>query len=105
MTIDQLEKEVEIANAQIIELELHTNVVSPENTLSDMVTFENASEEEVNQRKLKKIYMRKRKILNFIERLKNGFSLKCNECGEEIDLERLLIMPKAGFCTICAKNH
>ncbi|MBT5933775.1 hypothetical protein [Sulfurimonas sp.] len=105
MTIDQLQKEVEIANIQIIELELHTNVVSPESTLSDMITFENASEEEVNQRKLKRIYMRKRKILYFIERLKSNISLACNECGGEIDLERLLIMPKAGLCGTCAKNH
>ena len=105
MTIEQLQKEVEIANAQIIELELHTNVVSPESTLSDMITFENASEEEVNQRKLKKIYMRKRKMLYFIERLKNDISLACKECGGEIDLERLLIMPKAGLCSTCAKNY
>lgn len=105
MTIDQLQKEVEIANIQIKELELHTNVVAPESTLSDMITFENASEEEVNQRKLKRIYMKKRKMLYFIERLKSNISLACNECGGEIDLERLLIMPKAGLCSTCAKNH
>lgn len=104
MLKDQLEIEIAIANDQIEELELTTHVVSPENTLSDIITFENPSEDEINQRKLKRIYMKKRKLLYFTERLKNNFTFLCNGCGEEITLERLLIMPKAGFCTRCAKS-
>ncbi len=104
MLKDQLEIELGIANAQIEELELTTHVVSPENILSDIITFENPSEDEVNKRKLKRIYMKKRKILYFIDRLKNNFTFLCNGCGEEITLERLLIMPKAGFCTSCANS-
>ena len=104
MLKDQLEKEIAIANAQIEELELTTHVVSPENTLSDIITFENPSEDEVNKRKLKRIYMKKRKLLYFKDRIQNNFTFLCNGCGEEITLERLLIMPKAGFCTRCAKN-
>ncbi len=104
MLKDQLEKELAIANSQIDELELTTHVVAPENTLSDIITFENASEEELNQRKLKRIYMKKRKILYFQERLKNNFSYFCIECGEELTLERLLSMPKAGLCTTCANE-
>lgn len=104
MLKDQLEKEIAIANAQIEELELTTHVVSPENTLSDIITFENPSEDEVNKRKLKQVYMKKRKLLYLKDRMKNNFTFLCNGCGEEITLERLLIMPKAGFCTRCAKN-
>ena len=102
MLKDQLEKEIAIANAQIEELELTTHVVSPENTLSDIITFENPSEDEVNKRKLKQVYMKKRKLLYLKDRMKNNFTFLCNGCGEEISLERLLIMPKAGFCTRCA---
>ena len=105
MLKDQLVKEIAIANAQIVELELTTHVVSPENTLSDIITFENPSEDEVNKRKLKQIYMKKRKLLYFSDRLKNNFTFLCNGCGEEITLERLLIMPKAGFCTTCATKN
>lgn len=98
-----LNKEIEIANAQIEELELTTHVVAPENTLSDIISFENISQDELNQRELKRIYMRKRKLMYFKDRLKDGFSFACSECGQDIELERLLGMPKARLCSSCAK--
>lgn len=104
MLKDELEKELSIANAQIEELELTTHVVAPENTLSDIISFENASEEELNQRKLKRIYMKKRKILFLQEEMKNNISFLCHLCGEEIDLERLLMMLRARLCKTCANE-
>ena len=105
MLKDELPIEIALANAQIVELELTTHVVSPENTLSDIITFENPSEDEVNKRALKRLYMKKRKLLYMQERLKHHFTFLCNGCGEEITLERLLIMPKAGFCTTCVTKN
>ena len=102
MLKDQLEKEYAIANAQIEELELTTHVVAPENTLSDIISFENASEDELNKRKLKRVYMKKRKILFLKEEMKNNISFSCHLCEKEIDLERLLIMPRARLCKMCA---
>ena len=103
MLKDRLEKEVEIANAQIDELELTTHVVAPENTLSDIITFENASEYEMNQRLLKKTYQRKRKLLRFLDQLKDGSLFSCDVCGKDIEIERLLVMPKSRLCISCAK--
>ncbi|MBT8343233.1 MAG: TraR/DksA C4-type zinc finger protein [Sulfurovum sp.] len=104
MLKDQLEKELSIANTQIEELELTTHVVAPENTLSDIISFENASEDELNQRELKRVYMKKRKILFLKEEMKNNISFLCHQCGQEIDLERLLIMPRARLCKTCANE-
>lgn len=59
MLKDKLKEELNIANAKIEELELITNVISPESTLSDIISFEHASEDELNQRKLKQVYMKK----------------------------------------------
>ncbi len=102
MLKDRLDKEVEIANTQIEELELITHVVAPENTLSDIISFENVSEDEANQRQLKGVYMKKRKLLFFREQLKENISFSCHICGKEIDLERLLLMPRARLCGDCA---
>jgi len=104
MLKDQLKTEVAIANAQIEELELLTHVVAPESALSDIISFENVSEDETNQRQLKKVYMKKRKLLFFTEQLKNNVSLSCDACGKEIELERLLIMPRARLCRTCATS-
>ncbi len=104
MLKEQLEKEIVIANAQIEELELTTHVVAPENTLSDIISFENASEDEIKQRELKKVYMKKRKLLFFTEQMKDNILFLCHSCGKEIELERLLIMPRARHCAQCAKG-
>lgn len=103
MLKDQLDKEIDIANAQIEKLELTTHVVSPENTLSDIISFENITQDELNQRELKRIYMKKRKLMRFKDLLKENFSFTCSECGKGIELDRLLGMPKARLCSSCAK--
>lgn len=97
-----IEKEVEKANLKIKELESVTHVVSPESTLGDVMTFEENYEEENLQRELKRTYMRKRKLLFFKEHLDDMSFFLCHSCGNPIELERLLIMPKAGLCDTCA---
>ena len=103
MLKENLKQEVKIANDQIDALELITHVVSPESTLSDIITFEHASEDEMNQRQLKKTYQKKRKLLFFLDQLKDNISFSCHTCGKDVEIERLLIMPKARLCISCAR--
>ena len=102
MLKDQLDREIVIANAHIDELELTTHVVAPENPLSDITTFEKASQDEINKRDLKNTYRKKRKLLFFKEQMKDNILFRCDMCGKEIELERLLMMPKARLCISCA---
>ena len=41
------------------------------------------------------------KILNALDRIKNGTYGECRECGEMIDSKRLLVHPTASLCMEC----
>ena len=100
---EMLKQEVKIANAQIDALELITHVVAPENMLSDIITFDNPSEDELNQIQLKRTYQKKRKLLFFLDQFNDNISFACHVCGKDVEIERLLLMPKARLCMKCAK--
>ena len=97
----KLDIELIKANALIEELSSITDVVSPESTLGDIITFDPLNKIEVSQRKLKLTYRNKRKILNMLNHLDNISSFLCDSCGKEIGIDRLIMMPKAGLCAAC----
>ncbi|NOR56307.1 MAG: hypothetical protein GQ531_08870, partial [Sulfurovum sp.] len=50
-------------------------------------------------------YAKKRKLLNFMDRLKTDIkSFICTNCGDIISIDRLLLMQKASHCDACASN-
>jgi RNA polymerase-binding transcription factor DksA len=94
-----LEKELLIANTFIDKTENFTAITAPENFLGVVSTEEGSF-----NRELKLAYIRKRKVLNFLDRLPTIDSFLCSHCGEIIDLDRLLHMQKASLCEICAEG-
>ncbi len=99
----KLDNELIKANSQIDELGSITDVVSPESTLGDILSFDPMNKEEICQKQLKLAYTRKRKLLYMVERLEDVNSFLCSACGKEIAIERLLIMPYARLCEECAR--
>jgi len=99
----KLDKELTEANMQIEKLSSIADVISPESTLGDIVSFDPSNQQEVCQRQLKLTYKKKRKLLFMVERLDNISSFLCNDCGKEISIERLLMMPYAGLCSSCVE--
>ena len=101
---NKLDSELIKANALIEELSTITDVVSPESTLGDIITFDPSNIIEVSQRQLKLTYRNKRKVLNMLDHLDDISSFLCDSCGKEIGIDRLIMMPKAGFCATCAAS-
>ncbi len=100
----KLDKELIQTNAQIEELGSFADVVSPESSLGDVISFDPMNKVEVCQRELKRAYIKKRKLLFMLEHMEDVSTFLCNVCGKEIAIERLLLMPKAGRCGDCANS-
>lgn len=93
----RLEAELLEVNAYIDDVESYTAITAPESPLGIVMSTKKDSD-----MVLQRTYAKKRKLLNFLNRLDNTASFICSHCGEIIGLERLLLMPKASLCDHCA---
>lgn len=88
-----------IANTYINEVESYTAITAPESSLGTILSEQTKSDIE-----LKQFYKKKRKLMFFLDKLPDVSSFLCNNCKQIIELDRLLLMPKASFCTKCASQ-
>jgi len=95
----QLTQELACVNTYIDKVESYSAITAPESSLGIILSEQNPSDLE-----LKRSYVKKRKLLFFLGKLPDVNSFLCTSCKEIIDLERLLLMPKASYCTTCASN-
>ncbi len=95
----QLTQELAFVNTYIDKVESYSAITAPESSLGTILSEQTPSDLE-----LKRSYVKKRKLLLFLGKLPDVKSFLCTSCKEIIDLERLLLMPKASYCTTCASN-
>ena len=94
----KLEEEIFKVNAYIEKVENYSAITAPESPLGVIL-----SKKQDSDIQLQRNYARKRKLLNFQDCLaKDVKSFICTNCGEIIELERLLVMQKASLCDTCA---
>ncbi len=93
---EKLTQELFILNTYIDEVESNSAITAPESSLGIIL-----SEQKPSDMELKRSYVKKRKVLCFLERLPNVDSFLCKSCGKLIELERLYVMQKASYCEAC----
>ena len=98
----KLIEELSIVNTYIDKTESYTAITAPESSLGIVLSEQKSCDIE-----LKSYYVRKRKLMYLLYCLSDTHSFACRNCGETIELERLVVMPKADFCETCitAKNN
>jgi len=92
-----LTQELACVNEYIDKVESYSAITAPESSLGIVL-----SEKQDSDIELQKTYLKKRKIMYFLERLPDVNSFLCTECNGIIELERLLVMQKASLCETCA---
>lgn len=92
-----LTNELLVLNAYIDKVESYSAITAPESSLGTIISEQKPSDVE-----LKRSYVKKRKVMYFLEQLSSIDSFLCKDCGSIIELERLYVMPKACYCGACA---
>ena len=93
----QLEEELLLVNDYIDKVESYSAITAPESPLGIIL-----SKQKDSDIKLQRTYAKKRKLLNFLDRLTTDIkSFLCTNCGDIIAIERLLLMSNASLCEKC----
>lgn len=92
----KLTEELLRVNIYIDKTESYTAITAPESSLGIVLSEQKSCDIE-----LKYYYVRKRKIMYLLDCLSDTHSFTCHDCGKTIELERLIVLPKAQFCETC----
>jgi len=78
--------------------------ISPENSLGRLTRLEAMGEKSINEAMLIKSELRLKKLLFVKDRVRDDNFGFCNICDEEINIERLKIVPESTTCIQCANE-
>ena len=94
--------EKEKSEAKIADLKELTKPISPENAIGRVSRMDAINNKSINEAALRTSESKLRNINLALERINEDDFGKCNACGTEIPIGRLLIMPGSSKCVRCA---
>ncbi len=96
--------EKEKSEAKIADLKELTKPISPENAIGRVSRMDAINNKSINEAALRTSESKLRNINLALERIHENDFGKCNTCGSDIPLGRLLIMPGSSRCVRCASR-
>ena len=98
--------EIESTRANIDSLEGLVQPIAPDNAIGRLSRMEAISAKSINEASLRTARMRLEKLKGVLSEIDDDpdFGL-CLECGEEIPIGRIKLIPEARMCVACASQH
>lgn len=100
----RIHEEITRAQQDIARLADSVNPVSPDNAIGRISRMEAISARGVNESALSQARSRLAGLKSALANLGEPEFGSCFECGEEIPLARILLMPQSKMCVTCAEN-
>ena len=101
---EKIIKDIEKLICEIEDLKEKNKPIPPENSLGRLTRLEAMGEKSVNEAMLIKCEQRLKKLLFVNDRTQEENFGCCNICDEEINYERLKIIPESTVCIECANE-
>lgn len=100
----RIEQELKDLQQSISSLEDQTKPVAPDQSLGRLTRLDNMNNQAVARDSLSKARMRMLKLQRALEHMDDPDFGYCEECGEEIPLRRLMLLPESTMCVACAEQ-
>ncbi len=101
---DKILEDIEQLIHDIEDLKEKSKPISPENSLGRLTRLEAMGEKSINEAMLIKSELRLKKLLFVKDRVGDDNFGFCNICDEEINIDRLKIVPESTTCIQCAND-
>jgi len=101
---DKILKDIEQLIHEIEDLKEKNKPIAPENSLGRLTRLEAMGEKSINEAMLIKSELRLKKLLFVKDRVGDDNFGTCNICEEQINYERLKIVPESTICISCANE-
>jgi len=101
---DKILKDIEQLIHDIEDLKEKSKPISPENSLGRLTRLDAMGEKSINDAMLINSELRLKKLLFVKDRVGHDDFGICNICDEEINYERLKIVPESTVCISCANE-
>jgi len=99
-----IEEALVCVEKEIKELQDLTKPIKPECALGSLARFELMNDQDIYEKTLQENLLRHKKLLLAESKVnKEDFGL-CIECDEEINFERLLLIPESTHCMECLQS-
>lgn len=101
---NKIEEELKGLKSSVASLEEQVKPVSPDASLGRLTRLDNMNNQAVARDSLSKAKVRILKLERALKRMDDPDFGYCEECGEEIPLRRLMLLPESTLCVGCAEG-
>ena len=101
---EKILKDIEHLIKEIEDLKEKNKPIPPENSIGRLTRLDAMGEKSINDAMLEKCEQRLKKLLYVNDRTEENSFGCCNICDEDINYERLKILPESTICIECANE-
>ncbi len=101
---EKIEKKLRFLSEDIAELKEYTKPISPENSIGRVSRMDAINNKAVNDAALRNAEVKYKALKEALLTIDNSDFGICKSCKQEIQFERLLIMPESRICIGCARR-
>ncbi len=95
-------KKIEALKKSLVVFKDLSQPVCPDNAIGRLTRMEAINSKAINEASFAKSKQTLTQLVKSLERIKRSDFGYCSNCEEPIPYKRLLIMPEAPFCVLCA---
>ena len=100
----RINQDLTVLQSEIVELKELTKPIAPENAIGRLSRMDAINNRSINEAALRKAQEKERKLRYALTRIDHTDFGICADCGQDIPIGRLLLMPESVRCVRCASR-
>ena len=101
--VTRMQNEIAKTEKDILDLRELTKPIPPENAIGRVSRMDAINNRSVNENRLRASEQKLRKLNHALANSGNENFGSCGRCGQDIPIDRLMLLPESNYCVHCAQ--